>query len=171
MDVTRIRLQSSATGNPLCYATVTLGGVLVVHGVKLISLPADPPGGKHPYPRVFLTFPSHQTRRVCEGCHRARPRIQDRYCSLCGHKLPVVPPPYERYEDTHPITTEYRKYLTEQVVDAYREWARIPEDEPLPVGRFPSLVDDNYLHDLPEEEVIKNGAPKDAVTVVEERHQ
>ena len=101
------------------YVTLTFDHCFVVRNIKIID-------GKN---GLFVAMPSHKPKAACGRCY-FKNDAGGRFCSQCGGALirpvePVAgvgaePADAQTHRDiAHPITTEFRQYLQEKVLEAY----------------------------------------------------
>lgn len=117
--ITEVTVKLAATNDPgrprlLAYASVTLGGVLAVHDLKVID-------GRE---GLFVAMPSKPMTVRC-GCGRKCPATEHD-CPACGEKLPP-PVSGKRFTDVaHPICQEFRLTLEQAVLAEYRRVLLVP---------------------------------------------
>ncbi len=92
------------------FASMTLDGVLVVHGMRVIARS----GGK-----PFVAMPQHFVLSPCERCRHATSR-KARYCHNCGEARPqVADEEKSRFDTVHPIVPWARAAIEAAVLGEY----------------------------------------------------
>ena len=127
MEITEIRifLKEAKDKKLKAYVAVTFDNVFVVRNIKIIE------GTKG----LFVAMPSRKLKEVCPNCGYTNP-VRAKFCNECGKSF-VLPEMsksrilemsqggLERHSDhrdvAHPITPEFRDYLQEKVLSAYRK--------------------------------------------------
>ena len=118
MTITEVGIELVA--NPknerlLAFGSMVIDGCFVVRDLKIIN-------GSH---GPFVDMPS---RRIMRGCHNCgeRNHLLAKFCNDCGYRLktdfPIPhyhgrPKPYA--EIAHPINSDCRKLITDEIVSAY----------------------------------------------------
>ena len=120
MEITEIRvfLKEGQDKKLKAYTTVTFDHSLVVRNIKVI-LGSD---------GFFIAMPSRKIKFSCPRCSYKN-EIGSKFCNKCGAALPAEPLNLEDDPDAkaqhrdiaHPITKEFRDYLQNKVLDAYRK--------------------------------------------------
>ena len=107
MKLTSVRLQRSKREiGVLAYVHLEFDECFMVKSVRLIDLGNGP----------FIAMPDRQAFCRCEACNNKVLR-DHKFCSNCGRsRIPL----YATFKDiAHPITPEFRQYLTHSAIDAY----------------------------------------------------
>lgn len=113
MNITEVEVDLAGDGEVLAYCTIVLDDCLAIHDLKVLDL-----GGG-----AFVSMPSRKVQKRCDQFIDGRRcqmknALTSNYCNRCGGPLR---PEIGRYVDTsHPITNEFREYLTREVLAAYR---------------------------------------------------
>ena len=99
--------------------SIVLDDCMVIHGLKLIE-------GER---GSFLAMPNERKVSRCPDCHHKNPVVSC-YCSYCGTCLPGDRIDQLRCQEggrtrlytdiLHPLTRDFRDYLTDMCRDAYR---------------------------------------------------
>jgi len=119
MKITRIQITlAGASGDKLlAFAVVTFEDCFVVHDIKIIQ------GAKG----IFVAMPSHKITDRCPFCG-GKNSIQALFCNQCGKRLLTNRSRVDAQGRTkvhadiaHPITTEFRQELQDQIIKAYHE--------------------------------------------------
>ena len=113
---TRISLVERPNSRLRAYASVTFGNVFVVRDIRIIE-------GKK---GLFVAMPSKKMQRPCPRCGFKNP-ITNKFCGSCGSALNPASEqqlaPSQQHKDlAHPISTEFRDYLQDKVLEAYNKW-------------------------------------------------
>lgn len=123
MKITEIRVflkeKTSGDGKLKAFATVTFDSVFVVRDLKVIE-------GKT---GRFVAMPSVRVSVPCPKC-RKKNYLRSKFCNECGVRLTDVShleadshehdSQREEHRDiAHPITTQMRQYVQDEVVKAY----------------------------------------------------
>lgn len=131
MEITdvRIRLANDSTDRLKAYCSITLEDDFVIRDLKIV----DGVSG------LFVAMPSRKSTIGCPRCHHKSP-VRSRFCNECGANMPPAPlqptdgPRAKSHRDiAHPITAEYREYVQDRVLAAYRAECRLasqPDYEP-----------------------------------------
>lgn len=131
MEITdvRIRLANDSTDRLKAYCSITLDDEFVIRDLKIV----DGVSG------LFVAMPSRKSTIGCPRCHHKSP-IRSRFCNDCGANLPPAPaqpvdgPRGKAHRDiAHPITAEYREYVQDRVLAAFKAECRLaaqPDYEP-----------------------------------------
>ncbi len=131
MEITEVRisLRDNEGKRLKAYATVTFDNSFVVRNIKVVEGNSG----------LFVAMPARKARQFCPRCGK-KVDVGSRYCSHCGGALPPPPPREEGdgrqsvHQDlAHPINQQFRDYLQNKVLDAYRQ-----EREASPVSANPS---------------------------------
>lgn len=101
----------------LCYCSVVMDDLFVVHDIKLLK---DFAG------RTFLAMPTRQLRDCCLKCH-GKNCLRARFCNWCGKPLRDDRAELDEnnrpklYADVaHPISVGFRERMEDEVVRAYK---------------------------------------------------
>jgi len=110
---TRISLVERPNSRLRAYASVTFGNVFVVRDIRIIE-------GKK---GLFVAMPSKKMQRPCPRCGFKNP-ITNKFCGSCGSALnpaneQQLSPSQQHKDLAHPISTEFRDYLQDKVLEAY----------------------------------------------------
>ncbi len=121
MEITEVRifLKEGQDKKLKAYATLTFDKAFVVRNVKVIE------GNKG----LFVAMPSRRLKDSCPKCN-FKNVMRSKFCNQCGSSLPQSEPkPIISAEDgtrqsehkdiAHPITTEFREYIQNKVLEAY----------------------------------------------------
>ena len=148
MELTALRMDKTpSTPSPktdnrcsdlLACFSLTFDDELVVHNAKLIR-------GRN---GIFLAFPNRCKCDRCKEC-KSKNRITAKYCNNCGVKLdelrcwslPNDNNGYTHiYDDiVHPITSDLRNYVFDEVMEAYEDECRAPGTI-VPIIQPPSTI-------------------------------
>ncbi len=135
MQITHVEVKIPDLGEAaderlLAYASIVIGGWMVVKDIKIIRNPESR--------EVFLAMPSRRRTDHCPGCFEKN-SWEARYCNGCGRMLPPIALP-ERDENgrrirpyadiVHPIKSEGRQYLHQIVLEAYYQKLREQRSQP-----------------------------------------
>ena len=117
MEITEIRVfpKEGQDKKLKAYTTVTFDNCFVVRNIKVIQ-------GSN---ALFIAMPSRKSKHPCPKCN-FKNETGSKYCNQCGASLPaeVLEPADAKSEHrdiAHPITQEFRDYLQEKVLEAYRK--------------------------------------------------
>ncbi len=125
MEITEIRVfvREGQDKKLKAYATATFDHVFVVRNIKVIQ----GTGG------LFIAMPSRKLKMICPGCH-FKNEVGSRFCNQCGGKLTGAVMEEDSLRDAksehrdiaHPVTQQFRDYLQEKILAAYRdEWQKV----------------------------------------------
>ncbi len=120
MEITEIRvfLKESPDKKLKAYTTVTFDNVFVVRNIKIIQ------GAQG----LFIAMPSRKIKILCSKCG-SKNEVGSRFCSYCGQGLSAHEQPEENIprdakaehrDIAHPVTQEFRDYLQNKILEAYR---------------------------------------------------
>lgn len=119
MKITSIQIKEAFYGpgqsdKVIGYANVTLDNVMALHDIKIIE-------GKK---GDFIQFPSRHVSAPCPCC-KIRNFVLAKYCSNCGARICLTVlkdkngDPKLYADIVHPITSEFRRTFTEEILDAF----------------------------------------------------
>jgi len=124
MEITEVRVSpvEKQNGRLKGFATITLDGVLVVRGIRIVE------GEKG----LFIAMPNRKAEHRCGACN-AWNVFHARFCNRCGKEIlkPDAPEVKEddekNYHDVvHPIENEFRQYLQGHILGAYHNQIQNP---------------------------------------------
>ena len=110
------------------YATVTLDNCFVVRNIKVIQ-------GSN---GLFIAMPSRKMKNPCTKCG-FKNEVGSKFCNQCGapikaEQVAVVHNDHadaetkaEHRDIAHPITQQFREYLQNKILDAYKK--EVPEGQ------------------------------------------
>lgn len=120
MLVTEIRVKLSNDHNEklLAFASIVFDKVFVLHDIKVIN-------GRN---GKFIAFPDKKITYPCPECEFPN-SLLSHYCNSCGIELDKTREDFadedgkvKLHTNTgHPITAEYRDYLTVEILDEYEK--------------------------------------------------
>jgi len=122
MEITEIRIAVKDVSDKKlkAYATVTFDNCFVVRNIKII----EGSGG------LFITMPSRKVKQPCPKCH-FKNELRSKYCNNCAAQLAQDAKPAsfeegilaqsEHKDIAHPITQEFREYLQNGILAAYKK--------------------------------------------------
>ncbi len=116
MEITETRISHIENPNSRlrAYASITFDNVFVVRDIRIIE-------GKN---GLFIAMPSKRMQRSCTKCGFKNPTT-NRYCGSCGQNIEIngglqTPVALQYVDLAHPISTEFRDYLQQRVLEAYQ---------------------------------------------------
>ncbi len=121
MEITEIRvfIKEGQDKKLKAYTTVTFDNVFVVRNIKIIQGSTG----------LFIAMPSRKLKSPCPKCS-FKNEAGSRFCNQCGVVLPTQDKPVsaidldnksEHRDIAHPVTQQFREYLQNKVLDAYRK--------------------------------------------------
>lgn len=77
---------------------------------------------------IFLGMPARKKTQPCPGpgC-RSKVFFSDSFCSSCGHKLSLSRPEKPYGDVAYPITSQFRRYLEERIMEVYNGQVEDPD--------------------------------------------
>ena len=131
MEITEIRVfvKEGQDKKLKAYATVTFDHVFVIRNIKVIQGSSG----------FFIAMPSRKLKSSCPKCS-FKNEVGSKFCNQCGASLPFSDHPIsavdfdsksEQRDIAHPVTQEFREYLQNKILEAYRRDAHLPAS---PVG-------------------------------------
>lgn len=144
MEITELRvfLKEGQDRKLKAYTTVTFDNAFVVRNIKVI----DGSNG------LFIAMPSRKMKNSCPKCG-FKNEVGSKFCNQCGVSIPMgqpqAKPPDAKSEHrdlAHPISQEFREYLQNKVLEAYRKEAAQP------AGSSSSLHGKSHSHEIDEGE-------------------
>jgi len=154
VEITEVRIFLKRGGDKKlkAYASITFDDSFVVRNVKIIE-------GKN---EIFVAMPSRKLKRPCPGCGYSNP-LRSKFCNQCGKGLEDTEAFKEsldmnrqaQHQDiAHPINAEFREYLQNKVLEAYKkeqasrgddavEGEEAPATEETPAPNKPAYEDDD----------------------------
>ena len=123
MEITEIRvfIKEGQDKKLKAYTTVTFDHVFVVRNIKIIQ----GSGG------LFIAMPSRKLKSPCPKCN-FKNEVGSKFCNQCGAVLPQQDKPIsavdldtksEHRDIAHPVTQQFREYLQNKVIEAYKKEA------------------------------------------------
>ena len=123
MEITEIRvfIKEGQDKKLKAYTTVTFDQVFVVRNIKIIQ----GSGG------LFIAMPSRKLKSPCPKCS-FKNEVGSKFCNQCGAFLPQPDKPVsavdldtksEHRDIAHPVTQQFREYLQNKVIEAYKKEA------------------------------------------------
>jgi stage V sporulation protein G len=121
MEITEIRVfpKEGQDKKLKAYSTVTFDNAFVVRNIKVIQ----GQGG------FFIAMPSRKMKHLCPKCH-FKNEVGSKFCNQCGGSLPSshgqsasADAKAEHRDIAHPITQEFREYLQNKILEAYKKEA------------------------------------------------
>jgi stage V sporulation protein G len=118
MEITEIRVfpKEGQDKKLKAYTTVTFDNAFVVRNIKVIQ-------GTN---ALFIAMPSRKMKFSCSKCG-ARNEVGSKFCSNCGiaikegsYQITAADSKAEHRDIAHPITQEFRDYLQERIIEAYK---------------------------------------------------
>ncbi len=131
MEITEIRVfvKEGQDKKLKAYATVTFDSAFVIRNIKVIQ-------GSNGF---FIAMPSRKLKTACPKCS-FKNEVGSKFCNQCGASLPFPDQPVsameldsksEHRDIAHPVTQEFREYLQNKILEAYRKEAGLSAS---PVG-------------------------------------
>lgn len=154
MNVTEvnIKLVRSPNSRLRAFCSLTINDELVVRDVKIIE------GNKGP----FVAMPSRKLQDRCPRCS-GKNHLRASFCGECGHQLKPDRAPRDdkgrprlHVDVCHPINSEARASLQDQVISAYEDEVHRSEQ---PGYQFIDIDDDNFDND--DDDSHSNSKSKD----------
>ncbi len=103
------------------YTKVTFDHVFVVRNIKVIQGASG----------LFIAMPSRKLKSPCPKCS-FKNEVGSKFCNQCGASLPQQDKPIsavdmdtksEHRDIAHPVTQQFREYLQNKVIEAYKKEA------------------------------------------------
>ena len=130
MEITEVRvfLKEGQDKKLKAYATVTFDNCFVVRNIKVIQGASG----------LFIAMPSRKMKNSCTKCG-FKNEVGSKFCNQCGapiksENIGVVhvdsadaDVKAEHRDIAHPITQQFREYLQNKILDAYKK--EIPEGQ------------------------------------------
>ncbi len=130
MEISEVRvfLKEGQDKKLKAYATVTFNNCFVVRNIKVIQGASG----------LFIAMPSRKMKNSCAKCG-FKNEVGSKFCNQCGatvnsenaaiaHDNSADADAKAEHRDiAHPITQQFREYLQNKILDAYRKDA--PEDQ------------------------------------------
>jgi stage V sporulation protein G len=143
MKITEVRFKlvesHSGGGNRLrAFCTVTLDDEFVVRDLRIIE-------GQN---ACFVAMPSRKLRDRCPRCGNKN-HLRAKFCNECGLRLNENRAPRDRegrvklHSDVaHPLNAHCRKWMEQQILDAFKEELQRAESPDYRPARYPGDSDD-----------------------------
>ena len=123
MEITEIRvfLKEGPDKKLKAYTTVTFDSAFVVRNIKVIQGSSG----------LFIAMPSRKLKSPCPKCN-FKNEVGSKFCNKCGASLPVSDKPViaadvssqsDHRDIAHPVTQQFREYLQNKILDAYKKEA------------------------------------------------
>jgi stage V sporulation protein G len=123
MEITEIRvfLKEGLDKKLKAYTTVTFDNAFVVRNIKVIQ-------GANGF---FIAMPSRKLKFSCPKCS-FKNEVGSKFCNHCGAALPAEQTAEEEHahdaktehrDIAHPISQEFREYLQNKILEAYKREA------------------------------------------------
>ncbi len=123
MEITEIRVfvKEGQDKKLKAYTTVTFDHVFVVRNIKVIQGASG----------LFIAMPSRKLKSPCPKCS-FKNEVGSKFCNQCGVSLPHQDKPVsavdmdtksEHRDIAHPVTQQFREYLQNKVIEAYKKEA------------------------------------------------
>ncbi|HLD69879.1 MAG TPA: septation protein SpoVG family protein [Candidatus Omnitrophota bacterium] len=123
MEITEIRvfIKEGQDKKLKAYTTVTFDHVFVVRNIKVIQGASG----------LFIAMPSRKLKSPCPKCS-FKNEVGSKFCNQCGASLPPQDKPVsaidmdtksEHRDIAHPVTQQFREYLQNKVIEAYKKEA------------------------------------------------
>ena len=123
MEITEIRvfIKEGQDKKLKAYTTVTFDHVFVVRNIKIIQGSSG----------LFIAMPSRKLKSPCPKCS-FKNEVGSKFCNQCGASLPHQDKPVsavdmdtksEHRDIAHPVTQQFREYLQNKVIEAYKKEA------------------------------------------------
>jgi len=118
MEITEIRIfpKEGQDKKLKAYSTVTFDNAFVVRNIKVIQ-------GAN---ALFIAMPSRKMKFSCPKCN-FKNEVGSKFCNQCGAQLQhgdqstsFTDAKAEHRDIAHPITQQFREYLQNKILDAYK---------------------------------------------------
>ena len=120
MEITEIRVfpKEGQDKKLKAYTTVTFDNAFVVRNIKVIQGTSG----------LFIAMPSRKMKKACPKCS-FKNEVGSKFCNHCAAVIPAdhdaTPDPEEAKAEhrdiAHPITQQFREYLQNKILEAYKK--------------------------------------------------